>query len=139
MPEQNEGGWSGQQDLNLRSDFVKPLINLDSPKRDSEYGGSPPGDARAKRRCDSAKRRRPAQLAFPFGADDHGPRLRARRDLSAAALARALARLGIAVTRAGLPVDRDGQLYGYVLRHDPLRLSRRATLAAVRRQLEAAS
>jgi len=49
-----------------------------------------------------------------------------------------MARIGVAVSRGGLPIDPDGRTYDLVLRREPVRLARRATLARVRRQLEAA-
>jgi hypothetical protein len=76
------------------------------------------------------------QLALP-ACEPEPPRLRARRDLSAAAFERALGRIGVWISAGCTCFDDAGRRYDAIIRHDPpLRIARRATLAHIRRQLQ---
>ena len=121
--------WCGREDSNLSQP-------IDPAKGDSDKAPRRPGDRRRTRPAilTSAKRR-PQQLALALGTDE--PRLTARRDMSAAALRRALARIGLQIgDRECLIIDGAGRRYDVVCRHNPLRIARRATLARIRRSIE---
>jgi hypothetical protein len=63
------------------------------------------------------------------------PPLRAKRDWNEAEFRRALARNGMRLTNGGLTlVDDAGRVFAPILRRDPIRVARRATLARILRQ-----